>query len=411
MKPIWAVVPVILMSAWGGGRVAVAEGFVKAEGTSLMLDGKEYRAIGVNIPHLSQAYMGTWFHIRDVYKTPENARHAMVEAIQDAAGSKIAFVRFFAAPGYPVDIDKLYAVDRDEYWRLMDEVFELCRKHNVKLVPSLGIIGTWSTYLGEPRQALLDPDSETHKATYGYVREFVSRYKDDPTVLMWELSNEVFHFADLNFTGKRARGRGVFSPDSTAYREKLSFEDSLSTAMLMAVCESMTTFIKDIDSNHLVTTGDAGPRACSVSLRENFPKTVWKIDTLRQHFSSLLMQQAAPLDVISLHKYGNFTSKTKVAQLDHLEFLRCAVRCVHSSLCPVFVGELGQAKPHFKDDPQAEWTRAAIDLLEEEGAALAAIWVWHFPWQDDTFNIPSSAAHPALMERIAAFNTKWAGLR
>ena len=44
----------------------------------------------------------------------------MVEAIIDAYRSKVAFIRFFAAPGYPVDAEKLYFRDRDEYWRQMD---------------------------------------------------------------------------------------------------------------------------------------------------------------------------------------------------------------------------------------------------------------------------------------------------
>jgi len=27
--------------------------------------------------------------------------------------------------------------------------------------------------------------------------------------------------------------------------------------------------------------------------------------------------------------------------------------------------------------------RQAIDLIESEKASLAALWVWHFPWQPD----------------------------
>ena len=34
---------------------AFADGFLRAEGTKLLLDGKEYRAIGVNVPHLPRA--------------------------------------------------------------------------------------------------------------------------------------------------------------------------------------------------------------------------------------------------------------------------------------------------------------------------------------------------------------------
>jgi len=392
-------------------NAASADGFLKAEGTRLLLDGKEYRAIGVNMPILHSGYNGTWFHTEQIYGSPENARQATIDGVVDAADNKLAFIRFFAGPGYPIDAEKLYIPDPDEYWRLMDEVFDLCRKHNVKLVPCLGVIGMWSTYYGEPAQALLDPESRSYGATRKYVREFVSRYKDDTNVLMWELANEIFHRADLNVEGWGGRPRSTFPKDSTAHKEKLTLEDSLTTDMLIAACTDITNFIKGIDSNHPVTTGDAAPRHCSVSLRENFPKTVWKIDTVRQHLSSLLLQQGEPLDVISLHANGgSFTSKTKVGNLPSMDYHRSLIQAAHASLTPVFIGEFSQGNPFFKDDPEAKWACAAIDMIEAEGVALTAIWVWHFPWQDKNWNIPNGASQPVLMKRVADFNRKYAGL-
>jgi len=54
----------------------------------------EYRAIGVNVPHLSQGYMGTWFHWRRIHGTREKMRQAIVEAILDAERHNMAFIRF-----------------------------------------------------------------------------------------------------------------------------------------------------------------------------------------------------------------------------------------------------------------------------------------------------------------------------
>jgi hypothetical protein len=53
-------------------------GFVKSEGPRLVLGGREYRAVGVNVPHLSQAYAGTWFHWREIYGTRSNMRRSVV---------------------------------------------------------------------------------------------------------------------------------------------------------------------------------------------------------------------------------------------------------------------------------------------------------------------------------------------
>jgi len=388
----------------------MADGFVTVQCTKLMLDGKEYRAIGVNMPHLSQAYMGTWHHWKRIYGTRAKMRESVVEAVEDAARHKVAFIRFFASPGYPKGTAELYLEDPDGYWRQMDELFELCRRHNVRLVPSLGIL-KWHLDCREYQTAVLDPESRTYEATHKYVREFVTRYKDDPLVLVWELQNEAFLKADVNMKGRRGRPKGVYPEGATGVREKLAFEDSLRFDMLVTLYREMTAYIKGLDPNHLVTSGDSGPREESMCRRLTFPNFKWRNDTVREHLSNLLESQPEPLDVFSIHMYGNFTTKRKVGSLPHLEFLRARARAIHAARSPVFVGELGQSKPHFQSDPEAKWTRAAIDMLDKEGVALIALWVWHFPWQDKDHNIPNGAAQSLLMKRVRQFNEEYAGPR
>lgn len=388
---------------------AAAQGFVTIEDGKLMLDGREYRAIGVNVPHLSQGYNGTWHHWREIYGTRERMREAVVEAVLDAERNKIAFIRFFAGPGYPKGTAELYLKDRAEYWRQMDELFALCQEHNVKLVPSLNIL-KWHADCQELVTAVLDPASKTYAATYGYVEEFVTRYKDDPNVLMWELENEAFLRSDVEMEGRPALPKGVYPEGTEGIRERYGMADSLRFEMILELYRDMTAFIKGLDPNHLVTSGDAGPRQESMCRRLTFPDFRWRNDTIREHLSNLLESQPEPLDVFSIHVYGGFSSREKVGGLSSLDFLRCRLRAIHAAQAPVFIGELGQTNPNLPDDREAQWVRAAIDLLEEEGVALAALWVWHFPWQDKDFNIPNGAAQPLLMERVQRFNQDHAGL-
>ncbi|NQT92625.1 MAG: cellulase family glycosylhydrolase, partial [Lentisphaerae bacterium] len=323
------------------------------------------------------------------------------------AAHHIPFIRFFAGSGYPVDAQKLYAVDRERYWREMDALFKLCWDRNIRLIPSLGILGPWADYHGEHKRAILDPASKTYASTYGYVREFVTRYRHDPVVLMWELNNEIFHIADLNFSGKPPkRPAGVFLPGTPGHRRELrTLDDCFSTDMFITLCRDMTRFIKDLDPNHVVTTGDAAPRHCSRALRENFPKHVWTPDTIEEHCSSLLMQQARPLDVISLHVYGKTGARIKVDNLPVLEYAKALVRTGIANGRPVYVGEFGQGRGAFlKDDQQAAWFLNPFDLFEEEGVSLITLWVVHFPWQNKNFNIANCAGHPAVFERIRRFN-------
>ena len=404
--PMQRPLAMVLLSA--GGAVAGAGGFVEAQGTNLLLDGRPYRAIGVNVPHLSDGYMGTWHHWREIYGTREKMRQTIVAAVEDAERHKLAFIRFFASPGYPKGTAELYTKDPAAYWKQMDELFALCRRHNLKLIPSLGVLFKWSLDCREPHIAVLDTGTKTYKATYGYLREFVSRYKDDPNVLMWELQNEAFLHADVDMKGRRAKPQGVYPPGAPPVPETYTREYSFTFDMLVRAYKETTAFIKGLDPNHLVTSGDSGVREESMCRRETFPNFVWRTDTIREHLSNLLESQPEPLDVFSIHMYGNSTSRRKVGSLPHLDFLRCRVRAVHAARAPLFVGELGQSNPHFRDDPEAKWTREAIDMLDEEGVALTALWVWHFPWQDKDFNIPSGAAQPQLMQRVADFNATYA---
>jgi len=380
---------------------------VTARGATLYQNGREFRAAGVNVPNLSQSYMGTWHHDLQIYGSVEKARAAMIAALDDLAENRIPFIRFFARPGYPVDAQKLYVVDRERYWREMDELFALCRKRNIRLVPSLGILGPWADYHGEHKNAILDPNSKTYASTYGYVREFVTRYRDNPVVLMWELNNEIFHIADLNFSGKPPKKpAGVFLPGTPGHRQELTtLEDFYSTEMLITICRNMTQFIKGLNPSRLVTTGDAAPRDCSKSLRENWPKHVWTFDTIEEHCESLLMQQARPLDVISLHTYGNTGGRFKVGNLPLLDYARALVRAGIGDQRPVFVGEFGQGRKGFlKDDPEATWFLQAFDMFEGESVSLIALWTVHFPWQNKNFNIANCAAHPVVFDRIRRFN-------
>lgn len=391
-------------------RASLAQGFVTADGPRLLLDGQEYRAIGVNLPHLHTAYNGTWHHNAEKYGTPEKARQAVIDAILDAERSKVAFIRFFANPGYPIDIDKLFTRDNEEYWQQFDEVVELCRAHNLKLVPSLNMMSTWHWYFNEPRQALLDPGSKTYKASYDYIRQLVTRYKDDPIILMWELANEAMLGCDVDTEGQPGMSAGLYSPGAEA-RTVQTREDSFTWDLLLRVYKEQTTFIKELDPNHLVTSGDASVRAECTSRRETFPNFKYRSDTYREWIANNLASQPEPLEVASYHIYGgpsDTTSWDGAFKLPPLEFYKGLIRATHAARVPVFIGEFGQHNPSFLEDPEASFTRALIDLFEQEEVSLSALWVWHFNWQPDL--TVSSATHPLLTERIAEFNRKYAGL-
>ena len=381
-----------------------SDGFVRRDGTKLILGGGQYRAIGMNCPDLFVTYAGLFFHLQQCFGNEEVARRHMVTAVKEAEKHQISFLRFYASGFWPKDM-KLYFDAPDQYWGRMDELVGLCRRHHVRLIPSIFFNGSlWPLICGEDYQAIADPKSKTYQGMHKYATELVSRYREDTNILAWELSNEMFLLADLNMAGRDSPGPGVMLIPTA--KKRLTVNDSLTTATILKFYTDMTAHIRHIDANHLVTSGDAGPRTTSVSLREDFPKTVWVRDTLRQNLASLLTSQPEPLAPISIHHYGSLTrnEEENLGEANSLEALRCRIRCIHAAGSPVFIGELGNTEPTLRDDREARYVRAAIDTIDTEGASLTAIWAWYLRLDP----IHDAEAHPALLKRVAEFNAKYA---
>ena len=272
--------------------------FVTQKGDKLWYRGKEYRAIGVNAINLHLSYARMWLHDGIYTRAGEDPREMMLKGLDDARDSGFKFVRFFAHPGYPVTIDRFYFKDKEAYWKNMDAVVEECRRRDLKLVPSLSVVDAFTHYHGEPKQAILDPASKGHRDSYRYIEEFVTRYQDEPTILMWEIHNELMLEADVKMAG-RPINPGLFT-GGKAPRSETTIEDTLSYDQIVQIYREMAGFIKRIDKNHLVTSGDAKVRMECTSRREKSP---FRTDTLDERISNNINSQPAPLDVYSLHMY------------------------------------------------------------------------------------------------------------
>ncbi|MBT3374485.1 MAG: cellulase family glycosylhydrolase [Lentisphaerae bacterium] len=279
----------------------------------------------------------------------------------------------------------------------MDAVVAECRKRGLKLVPSLSLIGTFTGYHGEPTQAILDPNSKGYQQTYQYVGEFVTRYQDDPTILMWEIHNELMLHADVNMAGKPVNA-GVFT-DGQAPRVHQTIEDSLSYDQIVRIYKEMTAFIKCIDRNHLVTSGDACVRPECTSRRETFPDFKYRTDTLEEFIANNISSQPEPLDVYSLHMYdpNGVGAKGEVKQMgcaNNMALYETLIAAMRETGRPVFIGEFGK---NYQDGQDTD-PHDVLDMMrmfDRSGVSLMGFWAWHFKWQHATYNA-TSASQPEI---------------
>ena len=102
----------------------------------------------------------------------------------------IPFVRFCATGFWPREM-QLYLTNRAEYFRRLDEVLRT-RPKNTASASSRRCFG-----FTRRRRILLvnrwewaNPRSKTQAFMRDYVREVVTRYRDNPAVWLWEFGNE-----------------------------------------------------------------------------------------------------------------------------------------------------------------------------------------------------------------------------
>ncbi|KAG6843996.1 hypothetical protein H0H87_010887 [Tephrocybe sp. NHM501043] len=124
-----------------------------------------------------------------------------------------------------------------------DNVVAAAKANGIRLIVAL--TNNWADYggldvyvkqiLNSGNHDLFYTDATVIAAYKNYIKTFVSRYANEPTILAWELANE-----------PRCKG----STGTTS--------GSCTTATIIAWVKEISAYIKSLDSNHLVAIGDEG---------------------------------------------------------------------------------------------------------------------------------------------------------
>ncbi|MCI0396853.1 MAG: cellulase family glycosylhydrolase [Chloroflexi bacterium] len=164
------------------------------------------------------------------------------------------------------------------------------------------------------------------------------KYKDDPTIMTWELGNE-----------PRCIGSGVYPRSANC-----------TTETLIAWADDVSHFIKSIDSKHLVSVGDEGfyciPGAADWT--ENCNEGV---DTLA--FASL-----PKVDVLSFHLYPDSWGKDVDWSTEWIERHIADAQAINR---PAVFGEYGLQDKSIRNVVYQEWTNTVF----ENGGSGALYWI------------------------------------
>jgi len=330
----------------GAAPRPVADSFVTRVGSNLQLAGRPFTIAGANNYYL-------------MYKSP-----AMVDDVfADAAAARFNVIRTWAwlDIGNADGTNSVSAGKADgvyfQYWdgtrpvyndgadglQRLDYVVAEARERGIRLV--MPFTNNWSDFGGMDqyvrwRGGTHHDDFYTDPTIRQWYKDWISHllnrvntitgvaYKDDPTIMTWELANE-----------PRCVGSGLYPASPTC-----------STDTLTAWADEMTRHIKSIDTRHLASVGDEG------FFCDDRESTDWTlncgsgVDTVR-------LAALPAVDVMSYHLYPDHWGKTAEWGT---EWIARHIREADAVGKPSMLGEFGLHDKAVRNPVYREWTDTVV---------------------------------------------------
>jgi mannan endo-1,4-beta-mannosidase len=219
-------------------------GFVTRSGQQLLLNGQPYFFTGINI-YNANSVNNYWYTMG----TGSALDQALTDIGSDIKVMRAWFGQWLANP-HGTGID----------WTIFDHTISTAAAHGFKVIVTFADQdGSWDdgihktldsnwyqsgykTQVSNVASSWGAVNSMTYKDFVGTV---VNRYKNDPTVLMWQLINEA-----------ETKNSDGTCPTST---------DDAGRDALRAFADDMGAYVKGLDPNHLVSLGSIGSGQCGMS--------------------------------------------------------------------------------------------------------------------------------------------------
>ena len=346
--------------------------------------------LGANKPDLALQYIGT-ASSQDASPAARAVTVPMArKAIADARDIGFFYVRIMAAgygpvapppAGNPAQNDlALWQSDPALFWSRVDAMFDDLDAAGIRVVPSF----VWNPlqFPALTNETVTDlitnPASRSRALLQRYVGEFIARYRARPTILFYELTNELNLQADLDLVG---RCRAVSSaPTCVAQGNFTSWQ-------MNGFARQMVRWIKALDPAHPVGTGYALPRpnAFHLAAQPEFSPNGGDLtaDSPAQ-FRNVLATTGALFDLWSVHIYpgdvGPAGSEAAAMQMAAVTASNHGAR--------LYLGEFG-------DSTLSPYLIAMLHKLGNGMVAYASVWVWEF-YQQSTWQSADLTATPPI---------------
>ncbi|KAL4087953.1 hypothetical protein PRIC1_012384 [Phytophthora ramorum] len=221
---------------------ATTAGFVKTSGTAFEVDGEPFYIFGTNSYWASEI---NWSEtdLAAIFTTMAQNDITVCRSMGFADLTTVGTTPYNIV--YQLWENGVASINtKDNGLGYFDKVVAAAKAAGVKLVVPL--VNNWSDYggmdvyvkqLGGKYHDDFYTDAKIKAAYKKYIATFVKRYKENDTIMSWELCNEC-----------RCAGSGGGMPES----------GTCTTKTINDWMTEMSAYIKSLDSNHLVATGSEG---------------------------------------------------------------------------------------------------------------------------------------------------------
>jgi alpha-tubulin suppressor-like RCC1 family protein len=324
------------VKCWGDnsyGQLGISL-FVTRNGTQLLLGGKPFRPIGLNI-YNANSHGGCWY--------PMNGS-ILDDSLTAIGGDENAMRAWFFQP--------LATVSGVRDWTAFDHTLQTAAAHGVKVIATLE--NQWIDCDGPNEGAGEYKDASWYSGGYAsenapggtesyrdWAAEVVSRYKDNPTILGWQLVNEP-EVGDCS-----------------------SVPEADATQLLQNFGSDVSGLIKSIDPNHLVSLGTIGGGQCGAQGDDY--KSVMSVSTL---------------DLCEFHDY----TPSQLIPGDQWNGLQRRIQQCNELDKPLLVGELGVKPSDVGGSLGDRANTVASKLCAQLSAGVAGVLLWAWDKDGSTLN-------------------------
>ena len=305
-----------------------APAYVSRAGTGLESEGRPFRPIGLNIYNANSVNDNCW------YSMDGSVLDDSLTAI--GPGKNTIRAWFF---------QNLATRNGVRDWAAFDRTLATASAHGYRVIVTLG--NQWQdcdTGYGFKnttwyQSGYKQPDPAGTVSYRDWVQEVAARYKDDPTILAWQLLNE---------------------PEVQDVINGSCSDEATSTALLKSFATDVSGAIKAVDPHHLISLGTIGSGQCGAQ---------------GDDFASVM--SVPTLDLCEFHDYDT----TTLIPGDQFNGLQRRLDQCNALGKPLLVGELGVRPSDVGGALQDHADEVASKLCAQLTAGVAGVLVW--AWDKD----------------------------